>query len=173
MLKSDRDTGKIRHIGYSGDNEYLAWAVKCPLIDVVEASVNVVDYNNVAFALKDAAHNGVAVMVKQPIANAVWLHADNPDQAKEHHQCYARRFQHMGLYPSDYDCDNMAELALRFTISLEDVSCAIVSCTSPAHPEANLTAVTTGALRKQAMDRRSAAFASCQLASAGSWLVCN
>ena len=165
--------GKIRHLGYSGDNERLAWAVNCPLVDVVEASVIVVDQYNLDSALGTAATRGVAVIAKRPIANAAWRHAENPQAADAHHQLYARRFQHLELDPKEYDCANMAELALRFTISLEEVSCAIVSCTSPQHLAANLETVSKGALQPSARDRLIAAFNAAQLSSAGSWLACN
>ena len=55
ILEAARDAGKIRHIGYSGDNERLAWAVSCPLITVVEVSVNLVDQHNLREALRTAA----------------------------------------------------------------------------------------------------------------------
>ena len=173
VLEAARQAGKIRHIGYSGDNERLEWAVRCPLIDVVEVSVNLVDQHNLKEALPHALRQGIGVIAKRPLANAAWRFAAEPLRANEHHQLYARRFAQLKLDPHAFGCDNMAELALRFTISLEEVSCAIVSCTSTDHLAANLHTVAQGTLSKADINEISAAFDACQLASAGSWRACN
>ena len=66
VLAAAKDAGKIRHIGYSGDNHALAWAVQQPLISVVEASYNIVDQANAAQALSDAHERQVGVIAKRP-----------------------------------------------------------------------------------------------------------
>ncbi len=173
VLDRARQEGKIRHVGYSGDNERLDWAVGCPLIDVVEASVSLADQANLRRAVPRARDRGVAVIAKRPLANAAWTHAGNPDAAPEGHAHYARRFARMALDPAALGCDSMAELALRFTLSMDGVSCAIVSSASPAHLAANLEATRRGPLPAPSAEAIRQRFDACERESAGTWLACN
>lgn len=51
-LVAARAAGKVRAIGYAGDGDALAWAVRCPALDVVECSVNLVDQRALADAIR-------------------------------------------------------------------------------------------------------------------------
>ena len=41
-----KKAGKIKHAGYSGDNQAAAYACELPGCDVIEISINYVDQNN-------------------------------------------------------------------------------------------------------------------------------
>src|SRR3954469_19689986 len=45
-LVKARDAGKIRHAGYSGDNEAAEYATTLPEVSVIETSINIVDQIN-------------------------------------------------------------------------------------------------------------------------------
>src|SRR5690606_22881278 len=67
-----RDAGKVRHVGYSGDNEAAAWAAAQPEIAVIETSISVADQANIDAVLPVAREKNVGVLAKRPIANAAW-----------------------------------------------------------------------------------------------------
>ena len=173
MLEAARDAGKIRFIGYSGDNERAAWAAACPLIDVIELSYNLADQYNRGAVLGIAQANGVGVIAKRPLANAAWQHADNPAAANEHHVTYARRFGHINLDHQAFGCASMGELALRYTLSVPGIHTAIASSTSPQRLGDNVAAAEQGALPPDVVQAIEAAFTTCAEVSRGTWLACN
>src|SRR5439155_24536326 len=71
-LVAAQRTGKIRWVGYSGDNEAARWAAAHPAIAVLETSVNVFDQANVEIALPAARAHNVGVIAKRPIGNSAW-----------------------------------------------------------------------------------------------------
>ena len=68
---STHNKGKIRHAGYSGDNDTAAYAAALPDVAVIETSISIADQANVEAVLQGAEHN-VGVIAKRPIANAAW-----------------------------------------------------------------------------------------------------
>ena len=173
VLERAREQGKIRFIGYSGDNERAVWAAACPLIEVLELSINLVDQYNIRAVLPLALKRELGVIAKRPLANAAWRHAAKPMQADPHHRTYTQRFAHMGIDHHQFHCASMAELALRFTISQPGVSCAIASSARDEHVAANLEAAGKGPLAKADIIELEQAFQSCETASGGTWLACN
>lgn len=173
VLQRAKEAGKILKLGYSGDNERLEWAVTCPLVDVVETSISLVDQANLARAVPHAAERGVGVIVKRPIANAAWKHTEDPEAANEHHRVYAGRFARMGLVAEEFGCASMAELAMRFLQGVEGVSCAIVSCGSPEHLKENVRIACTGPLSASDVKKIRQRFLTCETLSGGEWSACN
>ena len=57
-----RDAGKIRCVGYSGDNETALYAAGLPDIAVIETSVNVCDQANLKGVLVEARRRGLGVI---------------------------------------------------------------------------------------------------------------
>ncbi|MGH7281153.1 MAG: aldo/keto reductase, partial [Polyangiaceae bacterium] len=75
-----KSAGKIRAIGYSGDNDALAWAARESAIDVIETSLSPFDQS--AFAHVEAASvRGAGVLVKRPLGNAPWRFDARPERA--------------------------------------------------------------------------------------------
>ena len=71
-LVKAREAGKIRFVGYSGDNEAAVHAAGLPDVAVIETSVSICDQANIDGVLPLAARNGIGVLAKRPIANAAW-----------------------------------------------------------------------------------------------------
>jgi len=146
-----RDQGKIRFVGYSGDNETAAWAVAQPDVRVLQTSINICDQNNIDTVLPVAREHEVGVMVKRPIANAAWKDAQQYERYKSYAQPYVERFKAMGLSLEMLGIDGdpaviWPEIALRFTLSVAGVHTAIVGTTRPDRIPANLQAAAKGPL---------------------------
>lgn len=142
-LVAARDAGKVRHVGYSGDNEALEYAAALPDVAVIQTSVNVCDQANIDRGLALCREHNVAVMAKRPIANAAWKKAeDMPGGYANYAEPYMHRLQRMGITPTDFgfEANGWAELFLRFTLSLPGVHTAIIGTTNPTHVQANLAA---------------------------------
>jgi aryl-alcohol dehydrogenase-like predicted oxidoreductase len=151
-LFAARDAGKVRFIGYSGDNDAAAYAAGLPEVAVIETSVNVVDQFNIDAVLPVAVAHKVGVLAKRPVANAAWKDLDDqPGMYKSYARTYTERLAKVGLDPADLGFagpsdEAWAELALRFTLSQPGVHCAIIGTTSPANARANLEAAEKGPL---------------------------
>ncbi len=146
-LVKAKQAGKIKHIGYSGDNEAAAYAVTLPEIEVLETSVNVVDQINIDMVLPGAVKHNVGVIVKRSIANAAWKDISlQQGLYKNYTKTYTDRFQQMGLNPEDVGFTDWPELALRFTLSQPGVTTAIIGTTNPDNAKSNLTAAAKGLL---------------------------
>jgi len=172
-----RDAGKVRHVGYSGDNEAAAWACVHPEIAVLQTSISICDQANIESALPLAIRNNVGVMAKRPIANAAWK---TQSQQYERYYNYAKpyheRFEAMGLTHEmlgefDFDLsrregDLWAEVALRFTLSIEGVHVAIVGTTQREHVLSNLEYASRGRLAEELVEAIRKKF---RTANDGSW----
>lgn len=147
-----KEAGKIRHIGYSGDNQAAAWAAANPHIEVIETSINIVDQNNIDTVLPVAREHDVGVIVKRPIANACWK---SLEQQKGLYRTYAAnytdRLAKMGITPADlgFDADPLEVwpmIALRFTLSQPGVTTAIVGTTNVENARKNMSYAEQGPL---------------------------
>jgi len=146
LLKAKK-AGKIKHVGYSGDNEAAAHAVTIPEVEVLETSINIVDQINIERALPGALKNNVGVIVKRPIANAAWKDiGQQPGMYKSYAKTYTERLAQFNLKPQDVGFTDWPELALRFTLSQPGVTTAIIGTTNPTNAEANLQYADKGPL---------------------------
>lgn len=165
-----RDAGKIRHAGYSGDNDAAAWAARHPELEVIQTSVSVCDQRNLDLVLPAVAEaGGGGVMAKRPIANAAWRAKDERYEWYEKYVApYIERFLAMNVdLDDDLDLgplgekpakDAWPEVALRFTLSFEGVATAIVGTTRPHHLRDNLAAAANGPLLPHNVERLREAF---------------
>ncbi|HVK06519.1 MAG TPA: aldo/keto reductase [Armatimonadaceae bacterium] len=172
-LAAARDEGKIRFAGVSGDNEAAAYAATLPDVAVVETSVNVCDQANVASVLPVARTHDVGVLAKRPVANAAWR---APEEQQGFYQNYSRpyheRFAKMGLTtPAALGLGELGwhEAALRFTLALPGIHCAIVGTTNPDNARSNVAAANAGPLPEDAVRRLRDAFARARDASGADW----
>lgn len=127
-LHKARDQGKLRVIGYSGENIELLWAIKSGQFGSVECSVNLFDQRCIEQALPMAQKCGMGVIAKRPLANAPWRFAMRPKG--EYVEEYWARWKKMGIETHGMDWQ---ELALRFAANVPAVCTAIVGTTSAAH----------------------------------------
>jgi len=171
-LVAAREAGKVRFVGYSGDDEAAAWAAAQPDVAVVETSVNLCDQSALTTVLPACAQHDVGVLAKRPIANAAWRARDaRPGIYKDYGAEYERRFVAMGL---DRDAlgvgdASWGEIALRFTLSDARVHTAIVGTTNPEHVRANVEAVARGPLPDSARAAIRAAFARAERTDGARW----
>ena len=71
-VQDARDAGKARFIGFSQENEAAGWAVESGLFDTLQTAFSLVDQGARYELLDRAKERGMGVIVKRPIANAVW-----------------------------------------------------------------------------------------------------
>lgn len=174
-LLEAREAGKIRHLGYSGDNEAAVWAAKHPEVAVIETSVNICDQANVDTVLRETRNAGIGVLAKRPIANAAWRQTDEISPFYlNYSRDYAARLSAMGVTPADLGFDGdparaWPEIALRFTLAQAGVTTAIVGTTRETHLKANLAAAEKGPLPADAVEILRAAFRKAEAASGETW----
>ena len=172
-----RNAGKVRFVGYSGDNEAAAWACEHPEIAVLQTSISICDQVNIETALPVAQRNNIAVMAKRPIANAAWKsRSEQYERYRNYAEPYHERFRAMNLDGSVFEDfgfgaggnanDLWAEVALRFTLSIPGVHVAIVGTTRPEHVRSNIEYAARGPLPDGLIERLRSAF---READDGSW----
>lgn len=150
VLQQAQTAGKIRWLGYSGDNERAEWAAGCDAFDVLECSLSIADQGVIARALAVPRERQLAVIAKRPLANAAWARGDQLATLHESVVTYYHRLQALAFDPADYACADMGELALRFGLSVPGVTCLIASSTSIRNQDRNLAALTAGPLSDEA-----------------------
>lgn len=140
------DEGKVRIAAYSGDNEEAEWAVTSGRFGGVQTSINLFDQRAIDRVLPHAAN--MTVIAKRPLGNAPWRFGAAAEE-------YWDRFQTMQL---DRGAMSWDELALRFTLSVPDVSYAIVGSRNLEHMRANLAHAAKGPLPRETYEMVRGAF---------------
>ena len=175
-LVKTREAGKVRFVGFSGDNQAAAHAVTIPDIAVIETSINICDQGNIDSVLPLAQKHDIGVIVKRPIANAAWKNPkDQPGFYAGYSRTYTERLQEMKVTPAQLGFSGAAdtvwpEIALRFTLSQPGVHTAIIGTTNPDHVNANLTSAAQGALDARAIDKLREAFRQAEQQAGDKWL---
>lgn len=164
-LSKARDAGKIKFVGYSGDNETAAFAATLPDVAVIETSINIVDQINIDKVLPAAKANNVGVIAKRPIANAAWRPKESFKSIYTNYaKPYIERFGKMGLttqqlgFPGGDAQKIWPEIAIRFTLSFPEVSTAIIGTTNPDNARVNLGYTERGPLPQDVIDQLRQAF---------------
>lgn len=137
VLLDAQKAGKTRFVGYSGDNEAAHWAIESGHFDTLQISFNLVDQTPRKVLLPLAKEQGMGVIVKRPIANAVWGSLIGSSRQAYHER--ARRMADMGPIPGAPEDPIL--LSLGFTLAHEEVDTAIVGTRNPAHMKANIALV--------------------------------
>lgn len=172
-LVKARDAGKLRFVGYSGDNETAAYAATLPDVAVIETSVNICDQRNIDVVLPACVKNNIGVLAKRPIANAAWKDIDQQQGLyKTYAKTYTERFAQMKLSPADLgfsgnSAEVWPEIALRFTLSQPGVHVAIIGTTKPENAEKNLAYAARGPLPAETIAKIRQAFVAAD--TGGTW----
>ena len=174
-LVDARDAGKVRYVGYSGDNEAVVYAAGLDDVAVIETSISICDQANIDGVLPIAQRNNVGVLAKRPIANAAWRDAsEQRGFYVNYSKTYSERFAAMAVTPGDlgFAGETAAawpEIALRFTLSQPGVTSAIVGTTSHTHVENNMKTVSKGPLPEDAVRELRDAFRRAEAATGETW----
>jgi aryl-alcohol dehydrogenase-like predicted oxidoreductase len=175
-LVKARDAGKVRFVGYSGDNEAAVYAAGLDEIAVIETSISICDQANIDDVLPETRRNNVGVLAKRPIANAAWRAAsEQRGMYVNYAQTYSERLAKMAITPADLGFQGEAgaawsEIALRFTLSQPGVTTAIVGTTNTSNVERNLETVSKGALPENVINELRAAFRRAEASGGEAWL---
>lgn len=137
VLQEAQQAGKIRFIGYSGDNEAAKWAVESGIFDTLQTSFNLVDQQaRTKGLLRQAKAQNMGVIIKRPIANGAWGVAKSPSGYATQYFNRAQIMQKMGPLPGAPD--NRILLALGFTLAHDEVDTVIVGTRNPEHMRSNI-----------------------------------
>jgi aryl-alcohol dehydrogenase-like predicted oxidoreductase len=138
-----QEKGYTRYVGYSGDNEDAKYAIETGVFDTLQISVNIADQLPIE-NIKLAHHNGLGVIAKRPIANAVWRNAEKPTEV--YHQPYWERIQKLQFSFLKKSLAEATAIALRWTLSIEGIATAIVGTAKPNRWQENAEYVAKGKL---------------------------
>lgn len=164
-LVKARDAGKVKFVGYSGDNETAAYAAALPDVAVIETSINIVDQANINIVLPVAREHNVGVIAKRPIANAAWQGVEGrPGFYGGYVKPYVDRLKQLSVTPMDIGFpndsgDSWAEMALRFTLSQPGLNTAIIGTTNPENARKNIAFANKGPLSPEQVTKIRSAFA--------------
>jgi len=153
-LERVKQSGKVRAIAYSGENEDLDYAIGMDRFDGFMASLNLFDQRVINRILPRITDKGF--IAKRPSANHPWRFDAQP--VGDYCETYWQRWQAMGL-----DAGGMAwgELAIRFALSIPGVSSAIVGTARTAHLLQNRDWAMAGPLDLEAVASWRRRFAEC------------
>ena len=147
VLKKAQAAGKTRFIGYSGDNQNAKYAIECGAFDTLQTSISIADQVAVDTTLPLAQQHNMGVIVKRPIANAVWRYDTKPDNG--YVVPYWERMQELKYDFLRSDANDITSIALRWTLGLPGVHTAIVGTTRPERWKSNAQLLEAGPLPQE------------------------
>ena len=147
-LLEARDAGKVRYTGYSGDGDTALEAISMGVFDALQVTFNVVNQEALSQVLPAAEKAGMGVIAKRPIANARLADAESPVHRDGAHWDSVRSLlEEHGVW------DDPLELSLRFTLSHDAISSAIVGTSNVDHARDNVRRAEGGPLPAEVMER--------------------
>jgi aryl-alcohol dehydrogenase-like predicted oxidoreductase len=146
-LQKAQKEGKTRFIGYSGDSLDAQYALNMDVFDTLQTSVNIFDQECLDLTLPLAKAKNMGVIAKRPIGNAVWRHKEKPANSYVHE--YWERMKALSYDFSRASSDQIAEIAMRFTLAAEGVTTMIVGTKRPERWVDNAKLVAKGSLEAE------------------------
>jgi aryl-alcohol dehydrogenase-like predicted oxidoreductase len=149
LLKAQA-AGKVRQLGLSSEGATAWRGLELGVFATLQVSYSILQQEAGGDLLPAAAAQGMGLIIKQPLANAVLLmrsRPDHPDWSWKWDVC-----QRMDWGELDVAGDRLA-LALRWLLADPLVSTAIVGTSQRAHLEANAAAVAAGPLDAASVQR--------------------
>ena len=142
-----QEKGYTRFIGYSGDNEDAKTAIEIGVFDSLQTSVSIADQSPIDGNIKLAKEKGLGIIIKRPIANAVWRHKELPPDSYHHE--YWNRIQKLRYEFLNKSLEEATATALRFTLSIDGIDTMIVGTTKPNRWQENAKYVAEGNLSSE------------------------
>ena len=140
-----RDAGKTRFVGYSGENEDAEWAIQTGLFDTLQTAFNIVDQRARHGLFQQAKSQGIGIIAKRPIANAIWGKALSGGGESGYSGTNKERLERVramaGLGPIPGAPDDPIALSLGFVLAHDEAHTAIVGTRNPDHMMANIETV--------------------------------
>ena len=143
-LEHAKQSGKIRFMAYSGENEALDYALGTGKFDSIQTSVNICDQWGISKYLPKAIDSGLGVIAKRPIANAPWRHTEPP--VGHYSEEYWHRLKKMNL---EIPATDMQDIAIRFSAFTQGVSTCIVGSSNLEHIKESVISVEKGPLSSE------------------------
>ena len=143
-LRTARDRGYMRYIGYSGDSHAARFAVETGAFDTLQTSVNIADQEAIDLTLPLAREKKMGVIAKRPIANAAWKTGHRPIDSYHHE--YFERLRKLNYDFLHDDLEKSISIALRFTLSIPGIHTAIVGTKNPERWKQNAKLLEAGPL---------------------------
>lgn len=139
-----KERGYARFAGYSGDSFDASFAVEMDFFDTLQTSVNIADQQALDLTIPRAKERDMGVIAKRPVANAAWRNGEKPENSYHHE--YWERLQKLQYDFLSKSLEESIAKALRFTLSVEGVTAAIVGTTKPGRWRENANYVGEGNL---------------------------
>ena len=150
-LRTARDRGYTRYIGYSGDGHAARYAVDCGAFDSLQTSINIADQEAIELTVPLATKQQMGVIAKRPLANVAWKTGHRPENPYFHE--YWNRLRKLDYsFLRTAALDKTVSVALRFALSIPGVHTAIVGTTKPERWEQNTRLLEAGPLSKEEFD---------------------
>jgi len=138
--------GKIKFMGYSGDNEAADWAVRSNLFDTLQTSYSIADQRaRTKNILSEAKKRNLGIIAKRPIGNAALLGVKNHknDETHEHFgSAYDEYFDRVIKMTKEIDINvneiDPIEMSMAFALSKNEINVIIIGSKSLNHVEENL-----------------------------------
>ena len=139
-----KERGYTRFAGYSGDGFDAKYAAEMDFFETLQTSINIADQQAIELTIPLAKERDIGVIAKRPIANAVWLGKEKPENS--YHHDYWERIQKLKYPFLKKSSEESIATALRFTLSVEGVATAIVGTAKPGRWRENAKYVAEGNL---------------------------
>ena len=141
-LEKTKVQGKVRYIGYSGENKELQFAIESDRFDCIQTSVNICDQRDIDTLLVKAKEKGIGIIGKRPLANAPWKYKEFP--SGQYVEEYWSRWKKMDLkFDMPWD-----EVFLRFAVYHGNVNTCIFGTANPDRLKHNIDVVNQGPLEE-------------------------